>query len=103
MSSQKYTFDLIAQPGAKEGSVITALSKLLSIPASDIATIGDMPNDVLMFVRAAGDGTLHPDRHQLGSIEGVMKSITIAAIESRTFESSETLAQRLKSGLFPPP
>jgi hydroxymethylpyrimidine pyrophosphatase-like HAD family hydrolase len=25
------------------------LSKLLSIPANEIATIGDMPNDVLMF------------------------------------------------------
>jgi hydroxymethylpyrimidine pyrophosphatase-like HAD family hydrolase len=25
------------------------LSKLLSVPANEIATIGDMPNDVLMF------------------------------------------------------
>ena len=27
----------------------TTLSKLLSVPPAEIATIGDMPNDVLMF------------------------------------------------------
>jgi hydroxymethylpyrimidine pyrophosphatase-like HAD family hydrolase len=31
--------------------VITALSALLAIPTAQIATIGDMPNDVLMFER----------------------------------------------------
>ena len=30
-------------------TVVTTLSKLLSIPADEIATLGDMPNDVLMF------------------------------------------------------
>ena len=28
---------------------MTTLSKLLSIPSKEITTIGDMPNDVLMF------------------------------------------------------
>ena len=32
-----------------KGTVVTTLSKLLSVPTSEIATIGDMPNDVLMF------------------------------------------------------
>jgi hypothetical protein len=29
--------------------MVTVLSRLLRIPAEQIATIGDMPNDVLMF------------------------------------------------------
>jgi hydroxymethylpyrimidine pyrophosphatase-like HAD family hydrolase len=29
--------------------VVTTLSKALSVPLAEIATIGDMPNDVLMF------------------------------------------------------
>jgi hydroxymethylpyrimidine pyrophosphatase-like HAD family hydrolase len=29
--------------------VVTTLSKVLNIPTAEIATIGDMPNDVLMF------------------------------------------------------
>ena len=35
----------------EQGEVITALSALLAIPTAQIATIGDMPNDVLMFER----------------------------------------------------
>jgi hydroxymethylpyrimidine pyrophosphatase-like HAD family hydrolase len=46
--SQPYYLD-ITHPGANKGTVVTTLSKLLSVPAGEIATIGDMPNDVLMF------------------------------------------------------
>jgi len=46
--SQPYYLD-ITHPDANKGTVVTTLSKLLSIPAAEIATIGDMPNDVLMF------------------------------------------------------
>lgn len=46
--SQSYYLD-ITHPDANKGMVVTTLSKLLSIPAAEIATIGDMPNDVLMF------------------------------------------------------
>jgi Cof subfamily protein (haloacid dehalogenase superfamily) len=46
--SQPYYLD-ITHPDANKGTVVTTLSKLLSIPADEIATIGDMPNDVLMF------------------------------------------------------
>jgi Cof subfamily protein (haloacid dehalogenase superfamily) len=46
--SQPYYLD-ITHPDANKGTVVTALSKLLSIPADQIATLGDMPNDVLMF------------------------------------------------------
>jgi Cof subfamily protein (haloacid dehalogenase superfamily) len=46
--SQPYYLD-VTHPDANKGTVVTTLSKWLSVPASEIATIGDMPNDVLMF------------------------------------------------------
>jgi hypothetical protein len=46
--SQPYYLD-VTNPQANKGSVVTFQSKLLNIPAAQIATIGDMPNDVLMF------------------------------------------------------
>jgi Cof subfamily protein (haloacid dehalogenase superfamily) len=46
--SQPYYLD-ITHPNANKGTVATTLSKLLSVPLAEIATIGDMPNDVLMF------------------------------------------------------
>jgi hydroxymethylpyrimidine pyrophosphatase-like HAD family hydrolase len=49
--SQPYYLD-VTHPDANKGTVVTTLSKLLSVPATEIATIGDMPNDVLMFRRS---------------------------------------------------
>jgi Cof subfamily protein (haloacid dehalogenase superfamily) len=46
--SQPYYLD-VTHPNANKGTVATTLSKLLSVPPAEIATIGDMPNDVLMF------------------------------------------------------
>jgi len=46
--SQPYYLD-VTHPDANKGTVVTTLSKLLSVPAGEIVTIGDMPNDVLMF------------------------------------------------------
>jgi Cof subfamily protein (haloacid dehalogenase superfamily) len=46
--SQPYYLD-VTHPDANKGTVVSMLSKLLSVPAAQIATIGDMPNDVLMF------------------------------------------------------
>jgi Cof subfamily protein (haloacid dehalogenase superfamily) len=46
--SQPYYLD-ITHPDANKGTVVTTLAKLLSVPTGAIATIGDMPNDVLMF------------------------------------------------------
>ncbi len=46
--SQPYYLDVTHQK-ANKGTVATTLSKLLSVPLAEIATIGDMPNDVLMF------------------------------------------------------
>jgi len=49
--SQPYYLD-VTHPRANKGEVVLAMSKLLNIPAQEIATIGDMPNDVLMFKKS---------------------------------------------------
>jgi Cof subfamily protein (haloacid dehalogenase superfamily) len=49
--SQPYYLD-VTHPQANKGGVVLAMSKLLKIPAEAIATIGDMPNDVLMFEKS---------------------------------------------------
>jgi Cof subfamily protein (haloacid dehalogenase superfamily) len=49
--SQPYYLD-VTHPQANKGGVVLAMSKLLNVPAEEIATIGDMPNDVLMFEKS---------------------------------------------------
>ena len=49
--SQPYYLD-VTHPHANKGDVVEALAKELKIPTSEIATIGDMPNDVNMFKRS---------------------------------------------------
>jgi Cof subfamily protein (haloacid dehalogenase superfamily) len=46
--SQPYYLD-VTDAHANKGAVVTTLSKRLQIPAAEIATMGDMPNDTLMF------------------------------------------------------
>ena len=46
--SQPYYLD-VTHPRANKGTVVETLSRLLDIPPAQIATMGDMPNDVLMF------------------------------------------------------
>ena len=49
--SQPYYAD-VTHPDANKGSVARYLSQSYGIPAEEIATIGDMPNDVLMFAHS---------------------------------------------------
>jgi Cof subfamily protein (haloacid dehalogenase superfamily) len=49
--SQPYYLD-VTHPAANKGSVVDFLSAVYLIPTSSIATIGDMPNDVLMFEKS---------------------------------------------------
>lgn len=49
--SQPYYLD-VTHLNANKGQVVLALSEVLKIPPSKIATIGDMPNDILMFERS---------------------------------------------------
>lgn len=46
--SQPYYLD-VTHPAANKGSVVDLLAAVYLIPRSRIATLGDMPNDVLMF------------------------------------------------------
>jgi Cof subfamily protein (haloacid dehalogenase superfamily) len=46
--SQPYYLD-VTNPNANKGTVVMMLAKLQNISPEAIATIGDMPNDVLMF------------------------------------------------------
>lgn len=46
--SQPYYLD-VTHPDANKGHVVAVLSQVLSVPPEQIVTIGDMPNDVLMF------------------------------------------------------
>jgi len=50
-TSQPYYLD-VTDPRANKGDVVVTLSKLLNLPIAQIATIGDGPNDVLMFERS---------------------------------------------------
>ena len=49
--SQPYYLD-VTHPQANKGAVVATLSRLLNIPPEQIATFGDMPNDVLMFCKS---------------------------------------------------
>jgi Cof subfamily protein (haloacid dehalogenase superfamily) len=49
--SQPYYLD-VTSPKANKGEVVLAFMDILKIPASQIATIGDMPNDVNMFKKS---------------------------------------------------
>ncbi len=49
--SQPYYLD-VTHPEANKGYVVTRLSELLDIPVAEIATIGDMPNDMAMFEKS---------------------------------------------------
>lgn len=50
--SQPYYLD-VTHPNANKGHVVEVLSQALSIPPAQVATIGDMPNDVLMFKKSS--------------------------------------------------
>lgn len=49
--SQPYYLD-VTHKDANKGAVVDYLSRHLDVPPEEIATLGDQPNDVLMFVRS---------------------------------------------------
>jgi Cof subfamily protein (haloacid dehalogenase superfamily) len=64
--SQPYYLD-VTHPDANKGHVVAVLSQALSISPEQIATIGDMPNDVLMFTKSGlsiAMGNASPDVQQ---------------------------------------
>ena len=74
--SQPYYLD-VTHPKANKGEVVSALSALLAIPTAQIATIGDMPNDVLMFRQQRGEhrhGQREPGRAARGHVPSAWTS-----------------------------
>ena len=49
--SQPYYLD-VTHPQANKGGVVASLERMLGVKAAEIATLGDQPNDVLMFKRS---------------------------------------------------
>ena len=49
--SQPYYLD-VTHPHANKGDVVASLERMLGVKAAEIATLGDQPNDVLMFKRS---------------------------------------------------
>lgn len=49
--SQPYYLD-VTHPSANKGAVVTWMSKVMHISTEQIATMGDQPNDVLMFAKS---------------------------------------------------
>jgi hydroxymethylpyrimidine pyrophosphatase-like HAD family hydrolase len=49
--SQSYFID-ITHPQSNKGTMVETMARLLDIPTSEIACIGDMANDILMFNKA---------------------------------------------------
>jgi Cof subfamily protein (haloacid dehalogenase superfamily) len=49
--SQPYYVD-VTNPEANKGAVVLALAKILGFEAKEVATIGDMPNDIAMFEKS---------------------------------------------------
>ncbi len=49
--SQSYYVD-VTHPQANKGAVVLVLAKLLKIESKEVATLGDMPNDISMFERS---------------------------------------------------
>ena len=49
--SQPYYVD-VTHPQANKGAVVLALGKMLGIAPEEVATIGDMPNDISMFEKS---------------------------------------------------
>jgi hydroxymethylpyrimidine pyrophosphatase-like HAD family hydrolase len=50
-ASQPYYVD-VTHPDANKGAVARYLADRFDVPAEQVATIGDMPNDVLMFAHS---------------------------------------------------
>jgi hydroxymethylpyrimidine pyrophosphatase-like HAD family hydrolase len=49
--SQDFYVD-VTPADANKGTVVEDLCKILKIPASSVVTVGDMPNDILMFQKS---------------------------------------------------
>jgi Cof subfamily protein (haloacid dehalogenase superfamily) len=70
--SQPYYAD-VTHPQANKGAVAGYLSKTYQIPPEQIATIGDQPNDVLMFARSGLSIAMGNASHE---VQGAARRVT---------------------------
>jgi hydroxymethylpyrimidine pyrophosphatase-like HAD family hydrolase len=84
--SQPYYLD-VTHPRATKGEVVRTLSRILGIPPAQIATLGDMPNDVLMF-RESGFSIA------MGNASDEVKAQASAVIESSENEGFADAVRR---------
>jgi hypothetical protein len=89
--SQPYYLD-VTHPQANKGTVVTTLSKILNILPAQIATIGDMPNDVLMF-RKGGFSIA------MGNASNEVKAQASAVTDSN---ENEGFAKAVREFVLPP-
>jgi Cof subfamily protein (haloacid dehalogenase superfamily) len=88
--SQPYYLD-VTNPMANKGEVVLTLSRLLAIPPDQIATIGDMPNDVLMFEKSGVSiamGNASPD------VQGAATYVTASNEEDGFAQAMEQFVLR---------
>ena len=90
---QPYYVD-VTHLSANKGEVVQRLSQKLGIPAEKIATIGDMPNDVLMFARSGMSiamGNASPD------VQRTARMVTESNAHEGFAEAVERLLARQKA------
>jgi hypothetical protein len=92
--SQPYYMD-VTHPQANKGEVISALSAWLGIPTAQIATIGDMPSDVLMFERSGMSIAM-------GNANDEVQRAAMFVTSSNTEEGFARAIEWLVLGLHPP-
>ncbi|HTC09553.1 MAG TPA: Cof-type HAD-IIB family hydrolase [Acetobacteraceae bacterium] len=89
--SQPYYLD-VTHKEANKGAVVAYLSAHLDIPAEEIATIGDQPNDVLMFKRSGFSIAM-------GNASDQVKAEASATTESYNDEGFAKAMERFVLGL----
>lgn len=88
--SQPYYLD-ITNKDANKGAVLEYLSHRLDVPAEEIATIGDQPNDVLMFKKSGFSIAM-------GNASGEVKAQATAVTESYNDEGFAKAMERFVLG-----
>ncbi len=88
--SQPYYLD-VTHPDANKGGVVARLSQMLGVPAEAIATLGDQPNDVLMFEKSGFSVAM-------GNASDAVKARASATTDSYNAEGFAKAIERLILG-----
>lgn len=92
--SQAYYLD-VTHPDANKGMVVRVVARTLGVPLDEVATIGDMPNDVLMF---AVSGTSIAMGNASPDVQRTARYVTT----SNRDEGFANAVERFVDGIRPP-